>query len=105
MSKIVTDRLRPASQHDDFGVTQAKAALEMAYGIIDQELGKNTWATGEAFSMADCAAAPALFYANLVVPIGGAHAITAAYLSRLMARPSVARVAKEAEPYFKLFPR
>jgi glutathione S-transferase len=105
MQKVVGDRLRPAGQHDEFGVEQAKRALQTAYGMINEEMAASTWAMGDAFSMADCAAAPALFFANLVSPIGDAHPNTAAYLSRLMARPSVARVREEAEPYFELFPR
>ena len=59
---------------------------------------------GDAFTMADCAAAPALFYADKVVPFGATHQQTTAYLERLKARPSFARVLKEAEPYFKMFP-
>jgi glutathione S-transferase len=68
-------------------------------------MGTRTWATGEAFSMADCSASPALFYANKVVPFGDAHPNLTAYLDRLMARPAFARVLREAEPYFKLFPQ
>jgi glutathione S-transferase len=60
---------------------------------------------GDAFSLADCAAAPALFYANEVLPFGESHKKVAAYLDRLKARPSYARVLKEAEPYFAMFPR
>ena len=60
---------------------------------------------GDAFSMADCAAAPALFYANKVMPFGDTYKNTARYLDRLMARPSFARVLKEAQPYFALFPK
>jgi glutathione S-transferase len=63
-----------------------------------------TWAVGEAFSMADCAAAPALFYADKVMPLGTTHTSAAAYLQRLKQRPSFARVLAEAEPYFKMFP-
>jgi glutathione S-transferase len=105
MQKIVGDRLRPEGQHDPFGVEQAKAALRTAYGIIEQQMAGSTWATGESFSMADCGAAPALFYANIVVPFGDEYPNVKAYSSRLMARPSFARVVKEAEPYFELFPR
>lgn len=60
--------------------------------------------TGEAFTLADCAAAPALFYADTVEPIGAAQGNLSAYLDRLMARPSFARVLEEAEPYFRMFP-
>jgi glutathione S-transferase len=63
------------------------------------------WAMGEAFGLADCAALPALFYANKVEPLGEKHKNVAAYLERLKARPSVARVLTEAEPYFNLFPQ
>ena len=61
-------------------------------------------AVGGAFSMADCSAAPALFYAELAMPFRTTHKNTAAYLDRLMARPSYARALKEAEPYFDMFP-
>jgi glutathione S-transferase len=105
MQKVVTDRLRPAGQNDPYGVEQAKAALRIAYGMIDQEMGAKTWAMGDAFTLADCAAAPAMYYANLVVPIGEAHGNAAAYLGRLLERPSFARAVKEAEPYFVLFPK
>jgi glutathione S-transferase len=105
MQKVITDRLRPAGQHDPFGVEQAKALLETAYGLIDQDMATKTWAMGDEFSMADCAAAPALYYANLAVPLGDAHKATAAYLHRLMARPAFVRVDKEAEPYRRFIPK
>ena len=105
MGKIVTDTLRPAGKNDPHGVEQAQALLRTAYGMIEQEMGTKTWAIGDAFSMADCAAAPALFYANLVMPFGDTHKNAAAYLRRLMERPSFARAVKEAEPYRALFPK
>jgi glutathione S-transferase len=105
MQKIVTDRLRPAGANDPFGVEQAKTLLRTAYGMIDEEMARRTWAMGDAFGMADCAAAPALFYAKLVVPFGDAHENVARYLDRLMERPSFARVVEEARPYFALFPQ
>jgi glutathione S-transferase len=105
MQKIVGDRLRPAANKDPYGVEQARARIETAYGIIDQEMATKTWAMGDAFSMADCAAAPALFYANLVVPFGDSHKNVAAYFDRLMKRPSFARVVEEAKPYFAMFPK
>jgi glutathione S-transferase len=104
MQKIVTDRLRPAGKNDAYGVEQAKAQLHQAYAVIEQGMTAKSWMMGEAFSLADCAAAPALFYANTVVPFGDAHSELRAYLGRLMARPSFARVLEEAEPYFGLFP-
>jgi glutathione S-transferase len=99
MGKIVIDTLRPPGKNDPHGVEQAKTLLQTAYGIIEQEMATKTWAMGDAFSMADCAAAPALFYANLVLPFGDTHKNAAAYLARLMERPSFARAVKEAEPY------
>lgn len=105
MQKIVTDRLRPAGRNDPYGVEQAKTLLQTACGMIDQEMAAKTWAMGAAFSMADCAAAPALFYANLVMPFGDTHKNVAAYFARLMERPSFARAVEEAKPYFALFPR
>lgn len=105
MGKVVTDSLRPAGRNDPHGVEQAQTLLQTAYGMIDQEMGTKTWAMGEAFSMADCAAAPAMFYANKVMPFGDTHKNAAAYLARLMERPSFARVVEEAQPYFALFPK
>ena len=105
MQRIVGDRLRPAVNKDPYGVEQARAKLQTAYGMIDQEMATKTWAMGDAFSMADCAAAPALFYANLVVPFGDSHRNVAAYFDRLMKRPSFARVVEEAKPYFAMFPK
>ena len=104
MSKIVTDRLRPAGRRDPFGVDQAKARLHKAYGVIELAMEGKTWATGEDFTLADCAAAPALFYANTVAPFEQTRQNLPAYLDRLMARASFARVLEEAQPYFSLFP-
>ena len=73
MQKIVGDRLRPAGERDAFGVAQAKARLQTAYAMIDAEMATQMWAAGETFTAADCAAAPALFYARLVLPFGDAH--------------------------------
>jgi glutathione S-transferase len=110
MQKVVGDRLRPAGSKDPFGVEQAKARIATAYGMIDQDMaakttGAKTWAMGDAFTMADCAAAPALFYANLVMPFGDTHKNAAAYFGRLMERPSFARAVNEAKPYFSMFPK
>jgi glutathione S-transferase len=105
MQKIVGDRLRPEGNKDPHGVEEAKARLRTSYGMIDREMAGRTGVMGEAFSLADCAAAPALFYANEVMPFGDTHQNVAAYFGRLKARPSYARVLKEAEPYFAMFPR
>ncbi|KQY27410.1 glutathione S-transferase [Caulobacter sp. Root1455] len=104
MQAIVGDRIRPADAKDPYGVANARAQLAMAYDLLEAELAGRTWAAGEAFGLADCAAAPALFYANKVAPLGEAHPNVSAYLDRLLARPSVARVLQEAEPYFAMFP-
>jgi glutathione S-transferase len=105
MQKIVGDRLRPEGRKDPHGVEEARARLSTSYGMIEQEMAARRWAMGEEFGLADCAAAPALFFANEVMPFGNDHASVAAYLDRLKARPSYARVLKEAEPYFAMFPR
>jgi glutathione S-transferase len=105
MQKIVTDRIRPAGETDPFGVEQAKTQLRTAYEMIEQEMATKTWAMGDDFGMADCAAAPALAYANRVVPFGDDHPNMTAYLARLVARPSFARALAEAEPYQALFPK
>jgi glutathione S-transferase len=104
MQKIVTDRLRPPDGHDLIGVAAARDLLATAYGLIETAMASRTWAAGDDFSMADCAAAPALFYAAWVQPFADTHPATAAYLDRLRARPSFARVVEEARPYRHLFP-
>jgi glutathione S-transferase len=104
MQKIVGDRLRPEDKRDPLGVEQASQDLREIYPFIERELGGQTWMMGEAFSLADCAAAPALFYADIVEPIGADCVALSAYLDRLMVRPSFARVLEEAEPYFQMFP-
>src|SRR3982074_2396255 len=96
MQKIVGDRLRPEGSKDPHGVEEARARLRTSYRMIDQEMATQTWAVGDAFSLADCAAAPALFYANEVMPFDETHANVAAYFGRLKARPSYARVLNEA---------
>ena len=103
--KVITDRLRPAGQNDTFGVEHARGLLQTALSIIDKDMAKKTWATGDAFTMADCAAAPTLFYTNRAVkPLAGTFDNVAAYLDRLMKRPSYARALKEAEPFLKYVP-
>jgi glutathione S-transferase len=105
MQKIVGDRLRPEGRWDPQGVEQARAQLRTSYAMIEQQMATGTWAMGEAFGLADCAAAPCLFYGNLVEPFGNGHRNLSAYFERLKARPSFARVLQEAEPYFKMFPK
>jgi glutathione S-transferase len=105
LQKIVGDRLRPAGAKDPHGVQEARAQLGMSYGMIEQQMAQGPWAMGEAFTLADCAAWPALYYGNMVEPFGAGRKNLTVYLERLRARPAVARVVKEAEPYFQMFPR
>jgi glutathione S-transferase len=104
MQKIMGDRLRPEAK-DPHGVEEAKEQLRTSYRMIEAQMSAGTWAMGEAFGLADCAAMPALFYGNMVEPFGDAHKNVTAYFERLKARPSVARVLKEAEPYFNMVPK
>jgi glutathione S-transferase len=104
MQKVVTDRMRPEDHRDSFGVEQSKAMISTAYRMIDRDMASKTWAIGDDFTMADCAATPALFYGEMIVPFGENRNI-AAYLDRLKRRPSIARVIREAEPYFKYIPK
>jgi glutathione S-transferase len=105
MQKIVGDRLRPEAKHDPFGVDEAQRLLSTALELVDGAMGSKQFAAGAEFSMADCAAAPALWYANEVQPFAEKHPNAHGYLQRLMARPSFARALGEAEPFLKYFPR
>ena len=98
----MAERLRPDGQHDPFGVAQARSQIRSGYDLIAPMIA-GSWALGEAFTAADCAALPALFYADYAVPLADWPGL-AAYLARLKARPSVARVLAEAEPFFQYFP-
>ena len=104
MQRIVGDHLRPEKDRDPYGVAEARKLLDVAYGWLEEALRGRTWAAGEEFSLADCAAAPALFYAHWVHPLGAAQATVLAYRRRLLARPSFARAVEEARPYRPLFP-
>ncbi len=104
MQKIVTDRIRPAGASDPHGVGEAHVTLETAYAMIEGQLTGKQWTAGDDFTMADCSAVPALFFASIVHPFRGDQQQLAAYLERLVQRPSVARVLAEARPYFKFFP-
>lgn len=103
-AKVVTDQLRPDGQHDLFGVEQARAQLQRAYALAEAELCDGEWAIGDEFSMADCAAAPAVLYAQQVLPFSAAHERLTAYYRRLTDRPSFARVLQEVKPYWAMFP-
>jgi len=105
MQKVVTDKLRPAGRNDAYGVEEAKGMIRTALGMLDQDIATKRWAMGEAFTLADCAAGPPLFFINMLMPFGDTHRNAAAYLGRLASRPSFARALKEAEPYLALVPR
>ncbi len=104
MQSIIGDRLRPADKKDPFGVEQTRAKIKTSLDFLEQNIGSE-WVMGKTFTMADCAAAPALFYIDRIAPLGGTHPKAAAYLARVMARPSYARALKEAEPFFQYFPK
>jgi glutathione S-transferase len=104
LQKIVSDRLRPAERRDAHGVAEAHAMLDTCCGWLDTRMADRVWSVGGGFTLADCAAAPALFYADWVHPIGDAFRNVAAYRARLLARPSVKRAVDEARPYRPLFP-
>jgi glutathione S-transferase len=105
MQKVVGDRLRPADKKDPLGVEQARARIATCYDMLERDIGSKKWMVGDSFTMADCAAAPALFYANKVQPFEATHPKLAAYFGRLRERPSYKRVLEEAEPFMKFFPK
>jgi glutathione S-transferase len=104
MQKIVFDSIRAVADRDPRGVAEARAMLETAYRWLDGVMADREWATGGAFSLADCAAAPSLFYADWAHPIDERFANLRAYRQRLLARPSFVRAVDEARPYRPLFP-
>lgn len=104
MQKIVADIRRPDDARDPQSVAEAQALLRTAYGMIEQQLGEKTWITGDSLTMADCAAAPALFYSETLVPFDETQSRLKGYYQRLLDRPSFARVLEEAMPYFHFYP-
>ena len=104
MQRIVADFIRAKADRDPLGVKEAKSGLDSAYGWLDGVMEKRIWAGGAEFSMADCAAAPSLFFSDWVHEIGEKFSNARAYRQRLLQRPSVARTIEEARPYRKLFP-
>ena len=104
MQRIVFDRIRPAGNRDPSSVAEARKLLETAYRWLDDAIQGREWAAEPGFSLADCAAAPALFYADWAHPIDAAFSNVHAYRRRLLARPSFARAVDEARPYRSNFP-
>jgi glutathione S-transferase len=104
MQKAGLDILRPEGSRDPHGVERARHELRLAYDWLDANLGGGPWAVGERFTLADCAAAPSLFYADWLEEIGAQRPRLAAYRARLLAHPIVARAGDEGRPYRRLFP-
>jgi glutathione S-transferase len=103
LQKLVADRMRPDAERDARGVADARAMLDGIYAWLDARMEGRTWAAGD-FGLADCAAAPALFYADWAHEIAPELRHLRAYRARLLARPSMARAVEEARPYRPLFP-
>lgn len=109
MQACTADRLRPPAERDAGAVAQALQGLALAYGLLEQQLQAQQaqgreWLAGDTFSLADCAAAPALFYAITYRPLAAPQPRLAAYFERLVARPSVARAIDGARPWFRYYP-
>lgn len=104
MQRIVGNALRPEDSRDPFGVGEAHGVIARCYAWLEARLQDGPWAACGRFTIADCAAAPALFYGDWVHPMGGRFPALAAYRVRLLARPSIARVVDEARPYRGFFP-
>jgi len=104
MQKPVSEALRKEGARKDIALAEAAPALDKAYAWLEGRLAGRTWAAGEAFSMADCAAAPSLFYADWVHQIGEQFPNVRAYRARLLKHPSVARAVEEGRPYRSYFP-
>lgn len=104
MQALTDHLLRPAPQRDADATASARATLLKSYALLDRQVAGRRWLAGEAFTLADCAAAPALFYAVAYVPLPDAHVALSAYVQRLMAHAPVAAVIEAARPWFKHFP-
>ena len=103
--RIVFDAIRPEAVRDPYGVNEARAMLDTSYAWLDRKLADGRpWAAGRDFSLADCGAAPFLFYADWTHRIGAEFANVLAYRRRLLARPSFARAVDEARKYRHYFP-
>ncbi|NCT83870.1 MAG: glutathione S-transferase family protein [Comamonadaceae bacterium] len=102
--RYVAQMLRPEALRDAAALNGVVDDLGLAYGLIESRMGEQAWAAGADFSLADCAAAPSLFYATVIRPLGPEHPRLAAYFERLLARPSVWRCIVEARPFFAYYP-
>lgn len=104
MQAIVAESFRPADARDPIGVAQARGTMDKLYAWLDARMAKREWAAGEAFSLADCAAAPALLYGDWAHPIPERYQHLWAYRTRLLQRPCYARAVDDARPYRHMFP-
>ena len=104
MQKLVSDRIRIEGERDAKGVADARKLLDVAYGWLERRVAQDAWLCDNTFSLAECSAAPALFYADWVHPLGSRFPGVVDYRRRVLARPAVARVVDEARPYRRLFP-
>lgn len=104
MSKVATDSIRPEGQRDPYGVEEATRIIRGVYTVIEAQLGDSAFIVGDMLSLADCSAAPALWYSARNVPLDGAFPRIAAYLERLKAWPAFARAVKESKPLFHMYP-
>jgi glutathione S-transferase len=104
MQKLVGDRMRAEDARDPLGVEEARAQLDIAYAHFEQRMTGRKWAGGDSFSLADCAAFPPLFFLEAIHPYRAAHPAIAAYVERMLARPSVRDTVRAAQPFFQYFP-
>lgn len=104
MQRYIAQLLRPEAQRDAKAQADAVNLLGMAYDMIEGRMGAHDWAADHGFSMADCTAAPSLFYATTIRPLSDGHGRLSAYFERLMARPSVAKAIEQARPFFQYYP-
>ena len=104
MQELVSDRIRMEGERDAKGVADARKLLDVAYGWLERQVARDAWLCDNTFSLAECSAAPALFYADWVHPLGSRFPGVVDYRRRVLVRPSVARVVEEASPYRRLFP-
>jgi len=104
MQRYIAQLLRAEAERDGKAMSAAVDALGMAYDMIESRMGEHAWAAGDEFSMADCSAAPALFYAATIRPFSAEHARLGAYFERLLARPSVWQAIVQAQPWFQYYP-
>jgi len=104
MQRFIAQHLRPEGERDARELDSTQRAIVSAYALIDAKIGERPWAAGETFTLADCAAAPSLFYATTIEPFASGQTRLTAYFERLMARPSVVRTLAEAKPFFRYYP-